>query len=87
MRSPLDSRQLVRRKVPIMTEVACFCGCVYSFVAGAGACPRCGEVAAVTAEPEPDLSERGRPGEPVLEKETLGFWLAEAPALLGVNHR
>ncbi len=41
-----------------MTDVACFCGCCYSFDGGAGACPRCGECAvvrpadaAVSAEP------------------------------------
>jgi acyl-CoA synthetase (AMP-forming)/AMP-acid ligase II len=32
-----------------MAEVACFCGCLYSFDGGAGACPRCGECATVTA--------------------------------------
>jgi len=30
-----------------MAEVACFCGCCYSFEGGAGACPRCGEYAVV----------------------------------------
>jgi hypothetical protein len=28
-----------------MTDVACFCGCFFSFGGGAGACPQCGEVA------------------------------------------
>jgi hypothetical protein len=31
--------------VLMMTDVACFCGCLYSFDRGAGACPRCGEYA------------------------------------------
>jgi hypothetical protein len=31
-----------------MTEVACFCGCLFSFDGGADACPRCGEFASVT---------------------------------------
>ena len=31
----------------MMAEVACFCGCLYSFHGGAGACPRCGEYATV----------------------------------------
>jgi hypothetical protein len=35
----------------MMTEVACFCGCCFSFDGGAAACPRCGEVASVTAGP------------------------------------
>ncbi len=34
-----------------MAEVACFCGCCYSFDGAAGACPRCGEVARLTAGP------------------------------------
>jgi hypothetical protein len=35
----------------MMTDVACFCGCRYSFGGGAGTCPKCGEVATVTADP------------------------------------
>ena len=35
----------------MMTDVACFCGCSFSFDGGAGACPKCGEVASVTAGP------------------------------------
>jgi len=34
-----------------MADVACFCGCCYSFEGGAGACPRCGEYAVVAAGP------------------------------------
>jgi hypothetical protein len=26
-----------------MIDVACFCGCSYSFVGNAGICPKCGE--------------------------------------------
>jgi hypothetical protein len=40
-----------------MAEVACFCGCVFSFDGGAGACPRCGKYAAVTAGPHPGTRE------------------------------
>jgi len=36
----------------MMAAVACFCGCSFSFDGGAGACPRCGEVARLTAGPE-----------------------------------
>jgi hypothetical protein len=32
----------------MMADVACFCGCVYSFDGYAGACPGCGEVATLT---------------------------------------
>ena len=31
----------------MMADVACFCGCLYSFHGGAGACPKCGEYATV----------------------------------------
>jgi hypothetical protein len=31
-----------------MFNVACFCGCCYSFSDGAGACPRCGKTAVVS---------------------------------------
>jgi predicted RNA-binding Zn-ribbon protein involved in translation (DUF1610 family) len=30
-----------------MTNVACFCGCLYSFDGGEGPCPKCGAVAVV----------------------------------------
>jgi hypothetical protein len=40
-----------------MFNVACFCGCCYSFSDGAGACPRCGKAAAV-----PVPSPRARTG-------------------------
>jgi shikimate 5-dehydrogenase len=45
----------------MMAEVACFCGCLYSFHGGAGACPRCGEhatvmTAAVSASAGPRIS-------------------------------
>ena len=34
-----------------MTDVACFCGSLFSFDGGAGACPKCGAVASITAGP------------------------------------
>lgn len=30
-----------------MTNVACFCGCLYSFDGGEGPCPSCGAVAVI----------------------------------------
>ena len=48
-----------RKKVPVMAEVACFCGCLFSFDGGAGACPRCGEVASVTVGPAPGAGRHG----------------------------
>lgn len=44
-----------------MTDVACFCGCLYSFDGGAGACPKCGEVASVTGPPVLDSPGCNRP--------------------------
>jgi hypothetical protein len=44
-----------------MTDVACFCGCFFSFDGGAGACPKCGEVASVTGLPVLEGSGCNRP--------------------------
>lgn len=49
----------------MMAEVACFCGCCFSFDGGAEACPKCGEVARVRTGPVPDSDERSRPERPV----------------------
>jgi hypothetical protein len=48
----------------MMADVACFCGCFYSFDGGAGACPGCGEVATVTAAQVAAGTERGQQGQP-----------------------
>jgi len=42
-----------------MAEVACFCGCCYSFEGGAGACPRCGEYAVVATTHEGAVVTQG----------------------------
>jgi hypothetical protein len=34
-----------------MTQVACFCGCCYSFDGDIGACPRCGEYTSFATVP------------------------------------
>jgi uncharacterized Zn finger protein (UPF0148 family) len=44
----------------MMADVACFCGCLYSFDGGAGACPRCGEYATVSTEPALTRTKRGQ---------------------------
>jgi hypothetical protein len=56
-------RQL-RGKVRMMTDVACFCGCVYSFYGHAGACPGCGEVATLTVGRASAGTERGQQEQP-----------------------
>ena len=56
-------RQL-RGKVRMMADVACFCGCVYSFDGHAGACPGCGEVATLTVGRASADTERGQQEQP-----------------------
>ncbi len=48
-----------------MAEVACFCGCCFSFDGAAGACPGCGEVARLTAGPVTGPAGSSRPEHPV----------------------
>ena len=48
-----------------MAEVACSCGCCFSFDGAAGACPKCGEVARLTAGPVTGPGGRSRPEHPV----------------------
>jgi len=48
-----------------MTDVACFCGCLFSFNGGAGACPKCLKVASVTAGPVLERPGHNRPKDPV----------------------
>lgn len=43
-----------------MTDVACFCGCLYSFDGGAGSCPRCGEYATVSTGSASVSTERAQ---------------------------
>jgi hypothetical protein len=51
-----------------MTDVACFCGRLFSFNGDAEACPRCGRVASVTAGPalEGPGHNRAQHPEPVM---------------------
>lgn len=44
-----------------MTDVACFCGCLFSFNGDAGACSKCGRVASVTAGPVLERPGHNRP--------------------------
>jgi hypothetical protein len=43
-----------------MADVACFCGCCFSFQGIVGACPECGE--AVTLATAPGFAARGADG-------------------------
>ena len=49
--------QQMRRKVLMMADVACFCGCLYSFEGGGGACPKCGEYVSLTTGAELKVTE------------------------------
>ena len=55
-----------------MMDVACFCGCCFSFDGGAAACPRCGEVAGVTASPALEGTRRTQPRIPVAVMKSMG---------------
>ena len=41
----------------MMADVACFCGCLYSFEGGGGACPKCGEYVSLTTGAEIKVTE------------------------------
>jgi hypothetical protein len=47
-----------------MAQVACFCGCCFSFDGGAGACPKCGEVASLRGGAGPEITVRDWPEQP-----------------------
>ena len=65
-----------------MTDVACFCGCLYSFDGDAGACPKCGEVASVTGLPALEGFGCNRPETPDAEIRQLSEVLgARQPSL------
>jgi predicted RNA-binding Zn-ribbon protein involved in translation (DUF1610 family) len=47
-----------------MTNVACFCGCLYSFDSGEGPCPNCGAVAVVRTQTSRKTNENHEQSEP-----------------------
>ncbi len=47
-----------------MTNVACFCGCAYSFDGGEGPCPKCGAVAVVRTKAIRKTSENSEQSDP-----------------------
>jgi hypothetical protein len=47
-----------------MTNVACFCGCLYSFDGGEGPCPKCGAVAVITIKAIRKTSENREQNQP-----------------------
>lgn len=53
-----------------MTNVACFCGCLYSFDSDAGVCPGCGEYATVRTGPAVTCSGGAQPS----EQRALAAW-------------
>jgi hypothetical protein len=48
-----------------MTDVACFCGCLYSFDGAVGPCPECGAVAGVSTTAIRQASHDREQGQPV----------------------
>jgi hypothetical protein len=62
-----------------MTDVACFCGCLFSFNGGAGACPKCGKVASVTVGPVLERPGHSRPEHPVPVMNGAGQTRAACP--------
>lgn len=55
-----------------MTDVACFCGCLYSFDGGGAACPKCGEYATVAAGSGFKSTERSCPEQPAADMNGAG---------------
>jgi hypothetical protein len=47
-----------------MTNVACFCGCLYSFDGAEGPCPQCGVVASVRTTAMCQASHDGEQSQP-----------------------
>jgi hypothetical protein len=73
-----------------MADVACFCGCCFSFVGTVGACPECGE--GVTLTTVPPFAAHGTAGaESVCVVDWNGPSSADRPGWgpprAGVNHR
>ena len=62
-----------------MAEVACFCGCLFSFDGGAGACPKCGEVASLTVGPRRNGPEAAMP---VMQNPSLADTVSQAQRAL-----
>jgi hypothetical protein len=54
-----------------MTNVACFCGCLYSFDGGEGPCPKCGAVASVKTKAIRRTSENRERNEPATADASL----------------
>jgi hypothetical protein len=61
-----------------MTDVACFCNCLYSFEGDAGSCPQCGAVAAVRTAAASTGRERSPRAQPPLPEVGVGVAGARA---------
>jgi hypothetical protein len=55
------------KMAPIMIDVACFCGCSFSFESSAAACPKCDEVATVSVGPQFKVTGHSQPEQPAAE--------------------
>lgn len=62
-----------------MPEVACFCGCCYSFRGDGAACPRCGEYASIGPSRPATGTDTAVDAEPIAH-------VAAAPHVVG-RHR
>jgi len=69
----------------MMTDVACFCGCCFSFDGGAAACPGCGEVASVTAGLALQDAGRSQPKIPVPVVNGIGQTPEACPERAGAD--
>jgi hypothetical protein len=64
----------------MMADVACFCGCYFSFEGGAAVCPRCGEVASAMGGLPYQQNEQTRQAYPEwAEADTWSDLLAALP--------
>lgn len=69
-----------------MTDVACFCGYLYSFPGEVGVCPKCGEYASLTGV-SPEVEEQMRRELALLTNQDVSAYGAAPPGAGGVENR